>query len=233
MDNIIETYEEITPEPYNVYVQVDEQDRITVVNSSAFVPDGWGTEIDQGYGDKYHHAQGNYFPQPLYTEDGIPRYKLEEGQAIERTQEEINQDRLPSIRLLKEKEISNSCNQAIISGMDVTTTVGVEHFSLQETDQINLTAALTAIQQGASTYPYHADKKLCRMFIAKEIQDISQSAIQHKLYHTTLCNHLLTWIRRSTSREEIENISYSAENLPDDLAQNMLFILSQEQSYSL
>ena len=218
---------------YVVYVQTDEQNRITAVNSSAFVTDDWGTEIDQGYGDKYHHAQGNYFDQPLYTEDDIPRYKLVDSSLIERTEEEINQDRLPSIRLLKEKEISNSCNQAIISGMDVTTTVGVEHFSLQETDQINLTAALTAIQQGASVYPYHADKSLCRMFTAEEIKNISQSAIQHKLYHTTLCNHLLTWIRRSTSREEIENISYSAENLPDDLAQNMLSILSQEQSYSL
>lgn len=218
-----------------VYVKADAGGRIVRCEGGYTTPEdltGW-TEIDEGTGDKYNLCQSHYFEGGLYTDDGIPRYKLEDGKAIERTQKEINQDRLPSIRLLKEKEISNSCNQAIISGMDVTTTVGVEHFSLQETDQINLTAALTAIQQGASTYPYHADKKLCRMFTAEEIQDISQSAIQHKLYHTTLCNHLLTWIRRSTSREEIENISYSAENLPDDLAQNMLFILSQEQSYSL
>lgn len=82
-----------TLEPYIVYVQTDEQGRITAVNSSAFVPDDWGTEIDQGYGDKYHHAQGNYFPQPIYTEDGIPRYKLETGEAVERTEEEIQADR--------------------------------------------------------------------------------------------------------------------------------------------
>lgn len=79
--------------PYHVYVQTDDQSRITAVNSSAFVPDDWGTEIDQGYGDKYHHAQGNYFPQPIYTEDGIPRYKLEDGQAVERTEEEMEADR--------------------------------------------------------------------------------------------------------------------------------------------
>ena len=78
---------------YRVYVQTDEQGRITAVNSSAFVGEDFGTEIDQGYGDKYHHAQGNYFPQPIYTEDGIPRYKLEEGQAVERTEEEIQADR--------------------------------------------------------------------------------------------------------------------------------------------
>ena len=80
-------------QPYHVYVQTDEQGRITAVNSSAFVGEDWGTEIDQGYGDKYHHAQGNYFPGPIYTEDGIPRYKLEGGQAVERTEEEIEADR--------------------------------------------------------------------------------------------------------------------------------------------
>lgn len=93
MENIIDTLEEIMPEPYHVYVQMDERGRITAVNSSAFVPDDWGTEIDQGYGDQYHHAQGNYFPAQIYTEDGIPRYKLEDGAAVERTEEEIEADR--------------------------------------------------------------------------------------------------------------------------------------------
>ena len=95
MEKIIETPEEIIPEPdpYRVYVQADEKGRITAVNSSAFVSADWGTEIDQGYGDQYHHAQGNYFPGPIYTEDGIPRYKLEDGSAMERTEEEIQADR--------------------------------------------------------------------------------------------------------------------------------------------
>lgn len=78
---------------YRVYVQTDEQGRITAVNSSAFVGADWGTEIDRGYGDKYRHAQGNYFSRPIYTEDGIPRYKLDDGKAVERTEEEIEADR--------------------------------------------------------------------------------------------------------------------------------------------
>lgn len=80
-------------EPYHVYVQVDEQGRIIAINSSAFVPAEWGTEIDSGFGDKYHHAQGNYFTDGLYTSDGIPRYKLVDGAAQERTEEEIEADR--------------------------------------------------------------------------------------------------------------------------------------------
>lgn len=81
------------PEPYHVYVQTDDQGRIMAINSSAFVPAEWGTEIDSGFGDKYHHAQGNYFPTGIYTDDGIPRYKLVENTAQERTEEEIQEDR--------------------------------------------------------------------------------------------------------------------------------------------
>lgn len=78
---------------YRVYVKTDELSRITAVNSSAFVPDDWGKEINSGFGDKYHHAQGNYFDKPIYTEDGIPRYKLVDGKAVERTEDEIAADR--------------------------------------------------------------------------------------------------------------------------------------------
>ena len=80
-------------QPYIVYVKVDESNRVTSINSSAFLADvtGW-TEIDSGYGDKHHHAQGNYFPQPIMDERGIYRYKLVDGKPIERTQEEIDAD---------------------------------------------------------------------------------------------------------------------------------------------
>ncbi len=79
--------------PYAVLVRTDEQNRITEINSSAFVADanGW-TKIDEGCGDKYHHAQGNYLPKPLMDERGVYRYKLENGQAVERTQEERDGD---------------------------------------------------------------------------------------------------------------------------------------------
>lgn len=79
--------------PYIVYVKIDDANRITAVNSSAFIADttGW-TEIDSGFGDKYHHAQGNYLPGPLYDDRGICRYKLVDGEVQERTQEEMDAD---------------------------------------------------------------------------------------------------------------------------------------------
>lgn len=129
------------------------------------------------------------------------------------------------IRTEKLSSLSETCNQTIVAGMDVETTEGVEHFSLEETDQINLTTALSAIEQGAKGYPYHADKKLCRMFTAVELKAIAEKATAHKLYHTTLCNHLLILARRTTTTAELDKITYSADCLPPDLAENMKKVL--------
>ena len=76
--------------PCIVYVKTNDSGYITAVNSSAFLSDttGWA-EIDRGYGDKYGHAQGNYFPEPIYTHGGAYRYKLVDGQPQECTPEEI------------------------------------------------------------------------------------------------------------------------------------------------
>ena len=139
-------------------------------------------------------------------------------------------DALESARTAKESELSAACNQAITAGMDVTTTQGTEHFSLHETDQINLTTAYNAVVSGVPQYPYHADGALCRMFSADEIKDISAASIKHKMYHTTLCNHLLTWARRAETEEELDGITYTADGLPDDLAKNMAQIMAAEQN---
>lgn len=76
--------------PYIVYVKTNSNSYITAVNSSAFlsVTTNW-IEIDSGYGDKYHHAQGNYFPKYIITDGGAYRYKLVKGKPVECSAEEI------------------------------------------------------------------------------------------------------------------------------------------------
>ena len=93
--------------PYIVYVRIDDMDRIVSINSSAFLTDtsGW-IEIDRGFGDKYHHAQGNYFPLSLYEDRGIPRYKLVESKPVERTQEEIDADYVEPVPQPSETDIA-------------------------------------------------------------------------------------------------------------------------------
>ena len=74
---------------YKVYVKVDENGIIIAINSSAFLTDttNW-TEIDEGIGDKYHHAQNNYLPAGLMDENSIFNYKLVDGKPVLRATEE-------------------------------------------------------------------------------------------------------------------------------------------------
>lgn len=83
-------------QPYKVLVRVDSAGRVAEINSSAFVQDasGW-VKIDEGYGDSYHHAQGNYLDGPLMDERGVYRYKMVDGKPAERTQEEMDGDYTP------------------------------------------------------------------------------------------------------------------------------------------
>lgn len=80
-----------------VYVQTDETGRVLAIGSSAFLRDvtGW-VLIDDGSGDRYLHAQGNYMPLPIHDERGVCRYRIEGGNVVERTQEEMDADALYS-----------------------------------------------------------------------------------------------------------------------------------------
>lgn len=88
-----------------VYVKTDLSSCIIDINSDVFLPDtsGW-VKIDEGVGSKYRNPQTNYFSNPIWTEDGIARYKLVDGSVVDRTQEEIASDRLPIKKLEKIKK---------------------------------------------------------------------------------------------------------------------------------
>ena len=68
--------EEMIEQPIKVYVKVNDKNEITEVASSIFIKDltGW-IEIDSGFGDKYAHAQSQYFDKPLINENGVYNYK--------------------------------------------------------------------------------------------------------------------------------------------------------------
>lgn len=81
IDVDIECDEEIESQspPIGVYVKVNEDGFITEVNSDIFIADftGW-QKIDEGYGDKFAHAQSQYFEDPLIDENGQYQIKYYE-----------------------------------------------------------------------------------------------------------------------------------------------------------
>lgn len=74
---------------YNVYVKTDEHGFITQIDSEIFLDntEGW-LEIDKGSGDRYAHAQGNYFGKLLTDMFGNYQYRLVDGKIIEEGGEE-------------------------------------------------------------------------------------------------------------------------------------------------
>jgi len=78
---------------YKVYAKLDSNKVITELESNLRTDidfsNGW-TQIDEGTGDKYSHAQGNYFPveKSLNDSAGKYNYKLVDGKPVELTDEE-------------------------------------------------------------------------------------------------------------------------------------------------
>ena len=76
---------------YKVYVKLDENNCIAVVESDLTLKDTTGyVQIDEGTGDKYAHTQGNYFPRdkPLRDSQGRCNYKYVNNEVVELTNEE-------------------------------------------------------------------------------------------------------------------------------------------------
>lgn len=72
-----------------VYAKTDAAGRVEELGSSVFLTDltGW-VQIDEGEGDLYAHAQGNYLEKSLMDADGTHNYILDGSTIREATAEE-------------------------------------------------------------------------------------------------------------------------------------------------
>ena len=150
-----------------VYAKTDAFNRIISVNSSEFVSPDWGEPIDEGYGDPYLHAQGNYFPKPIYTQDGLPRYKLENGVPVERTQEELDADRLPVAKAAKIAK-SKADLERYLASHPLTWTDG-EAYSITLDKQAQLTATLVSAQVDGEPPEWNTTGGQCRSWDVAEL----------------------------------------------------------------
>ena len=104
---------------FKVFIVVTDTSNIIDVNSDAFLSDttGW-VQIDEGTGDRYHHAQNNYFPKPKYDDRGIPRYAyVPDGSPKwrERTPEEMDADYVPPVVKPSAEELLDALVEGIES----------------------------------------------------------------------------------------------------------------------
>ena len=205
-----------------VYIKTDDKNRVTAISSEIFISDttGW-VEIDRGDGDRYVHAQGNYFPKPLTTPEGYYRYKYDNGHVIERSEDEINSDAFPDIISQKKNELSAECEKAIIAGVDV----GDAHYSLTIEDQANILAWMAVAQTGKAV-PYHCDGQPCRVYTADEFMEVANAAVAYKTHHTTYCNLLMRQVEAMTNADEVEAVQYGITQLEGEYAERYQIIMA-------
>ena len=103
------------------------------------------TEVNHGTEDEPKIEQVFSTITLKWSEDNEKIAKAEAYNGEYTIEEELDNRPFEEIQTEKLSSLSEICNQTIVAGMDVETTEGIEHFSLEETDQINLTTALSEI----------------------------------------------------------------------------------------
>ena len=102
-----------------VYVLPDSSGRVTRIDGGYTICnitdiDNW-VLIDEGTGDKYNHCQSAYLDKPITDDRGIYRYKLVDGQCVERTKAEMDADwhePVPGVEAISD-EIGNKYRKEI------------------------------------------------------------------------------------------------------------------------
>ena len=219
-----------------VYIKTDTTGRISRCEGGYTTPadlTGW-VQIDEGTGDKYNLCQSHYFDGGLYTDDGIPRYKLADGAPVLRSDEEIEADRQPdldTVRADKLAEISAACNAAINAGTTVQLPDGTqEAFTYSTADQANISEMFMACMMGAASYPYHANGEACKSYTAAEIMSIYGTLAMFKTGQLTYHNQLKQYVGALTSAEDVQAVTYGQPLTGDFLtAYNALMAEAQSQ----
>ena len=177
----------------------------------------------------------------VYRDEGQTVYLSDDGSVYQTPDPDTGGEILPpepyeptlvELQAAKKREISQACETAIYSGVDVKLSDGsTEHFSLTEHDQLNLFGKQVQLAAGAEQLEYHSDGQPCRYYSAADMQTIIAAAMQHVSYHTTYCNAVNMWIAGCESTEEVQAIYYGAD-VPEEYQSDVLkaYIASMKES---
>ena len=112
----------------------------------------------------------------------------------------------------KLSSLSNSCNEIITNGAEITLTDGSKKtFSYSIEDQANVSEMFNAIVMGATSYPYHANGEGCKMYSAEDIVKIYSALTALKTSQVTYYNQLREYAKTLEFVPDIQSIVYGQE----------------------
>ena len=173
----------------------------------------------------------------VYRDEGQTVYLSDDGSVYQTPDPDTGGEILPpepyvptleELQAAKKREISQACETAIYSGVDVKLSDGsTEHFALTEHDQLNLFGKQAQLAAGIEQLEYHSDGRPCRYYSAADMTTIITKAMWHVSYHTTYCNALNMWVAGIESADDIQKIVYGAD-VPEQYQNEVLKVyLSQ------
>ena len=112
----------------------------------------------------------------------------------------------------KLSSLSNSCNEKITNGAEITLTdESKKTFSYSIEDQANVSEMFNAIVMGATSYPYHANGEGCKMYSAEDIVKIYSTLTALKTSQVTYYNQLREYAKTLEFVPDIQSIVYGQE----------------------
>lgn len=170
---------------------------------------------------------GEENPSLFHTEHMIPLYKWDESknEVIVRTEEEMQEEMLPHLieqtRADKLAEINAAREATINAGVKVETSKGIKNFSLEDRDQLNLSASYGALIAALAGMPspadpdegvfYHADGEPHTFWSKEDFFKIVKHAFPHIAKHVSYYKDLRRYLLSLTELEDIEAVFYGMD----------------------
>ena len=131
---------------------------------------------------------------------------------------------LEEAKELKIKELSETCSSVIYNGADIQLSENnIQHFTLTERDQLNLSGIGLKLLMGAEQVAWHEDDetKECQYYSAQDAQLIIGTLTTFKEYHITYFRDLRIYVNSLQTVEEVNAIWYGIV-LPEEFKSQVL-----------
>lgn len=158
-------------------------------------------------------------------------YKITNGKLIEVSNNEkkillenAQKEALKSIKAAKITELTQTCQNIILNGIDYNG----KHYTYNYSDQNNISNLVQMAKTTGMDVPYHADNDLCELYSPSDIYAIYIAEEINVTQNTTYLNQLKAYVDTLEDINDINNIVYGQE-LTGEYLKNLNDIMEHSQ----
>lgn len=187
-----------------------------------FIPDFPEVKITERYEPEFIKTL-TYLPNDTDVQVG---YILKDGDYVPYIRE-ITVDDIVNAKNIKISELSDICTKTIYGGTNVTLSDGtIEHFTLDENDQLNLSGIGLKILMGSEDIYWHENDITapCKKYSTQDASIIISTLTTFKEYNITYFRDLRIYINSLENINDINSVKYGFElpiNFKSDVLKNL------------